>query len=390
MRVLCLTDKTTFPHGEATGFRIMMIAKALISKGTEFMALSIMANKNPLNKEVSGISEEVFYKNLCGSTKIVDYKIFRKLLYLRGLVNLTFFMWFKTSRSDVVYICSHGTLFNLFCIILSQLKRLRIVQEINEWEDWIDKKWFTRIMYRRIMLRYSQGVIAISENIENLIFQNKHTRKNLKILRVPIITDIRAIAVTESKNQPKYGLWMGIIDAYLKDILLILESLSYMITRDKNVVFYVIGRYSENSMNTIKNRCKALKIPEENFRLTGYLDDQELLRFCSLATYFIVPLWNDYKSENRFPTKISQFLACGKPIITCNIGETGKYLSDNETALFFEPGNSGDLYKKIEWIYSNTEAAQVIGRKGYQLALNNFHYENYSQKLNRFFTVEIV
>jgi glycosyltransferase involved in cell wall biosynthesis len=103
----------------------------------------------------------------------------------------------------------------------------------------------------------------------------------------------------------------------------------------------------------------------------------------------ISPLWNDQRSMARFPTKIASYLFAARPVLTCDVGETGKYLKDLENALFFEPGDESGLCQLMERCALDQSLANQIGREGYHLASGSFDFRRHSEKLNNLFELAI-
>lgn len=380
MNIICLTDITGFPNGEATAHRIKMVGKAVISAGANFSLYTTYFNKLSYNNEWKGNCEGIYFEYLHKTTQMnisPAKKIFLiQLAFLRLLILLV-----KLSRKEnVIYSFSHGKLFNLIIIVICKLFRFKIVQEINEWDYNPYKYTFRRFMFKGPMIKWSDGAIIISESIKNNVLEIK---KGFPYIKIPILSDCELInpEFNENENKVFYGLWVGLLKDYLDDVLLFADALDIINKNSSlNIKGVVCGRFTQKSKEEIYKH-----INESDFLLKGYVSNEELHKLCNEASFFVAPLWKDQKSENRFPTKIATYLLYGKPVITCPVGEVKSYLTDDTNAIFFSCGDCEGLASKISYIYDNKEHARLIGKQGREFAEKNFDYKVYSVPLVRFF-----
>jgi glycosyltransferase involved in cell wall biosynthesis len=85
------------------------------------------------------------------------------------------------------------------------------------------------------------------------------------------------------------------------------------------------------------------------------------------------------ESQASFPSKLIEYLATAKPVITVDVGEIRDYLNDGINAFIVEPGNSRALAEKIDLVLSEYERALNVGQSGRQLTSTVFNY-NYQSK----------
>ena len=99
------------------------------------------------------------------------------------------------------------------------------------------------------------------------------------------------------------------------------------------------------------------------------------------------PLTPIIKSEQNiynFATKIGEYSALGKPIITTGIGEVVNYFKDNVNCLYVPPNNPRAIAEKIVYLLKNPDKSVQIGAEARKLAYQSFDYKQNSQKLNSF------
>lgn len=83
----------------------------------------------------------------------------------------------------------------------------------------------------------------------------------------------------------------------------------------------------------------------ETVIFAGYVPEERLQAYLSLADAFLAPLYPTVQDRARCPSKTYLYLPFGKPVLTCRIGESAELFSDDR--LFFRPGDSADLASKI-------------------------------------------
>lgn len=389
MTVNCICDGISFPHGEATNNRIMMIGKAIALNGNEFKVfVNCKRNRNPLNKNVKGVFENISFRHLNQSLEM-RLPLWRNAIgyYLIGFFNA--FMLIRSLnriKGNIIHLYSHGTFFNAFVSFFAHVYNVPVVQEVNEWTEEVDGDFWTSIIYKWVMFRWANGAIVISDHITSQIKEHQNPEKETELIRVPVLAD-KEDWQEEKIRINKSFVWCGLIDGYIKDVLFMIKAFSFLSTQYPEHRLIICGKYKPETEIRIKGFMANLNMDFRSVVLTGYISNTQLFKYCKSATALLSPLWDDQRSIARFPTKIASFLLSSRPVITCDIGEVGKMLSHNKNALFFEPGNKKDLAKKMELLITQSETANQIGKQGQIFAEEHFDYRAYGHKLNEFFSL---
>ena len=84
-------------------------------------------------------------------------------------------------------------------------------------------------------------------------------------------------------------------------------------------------------------------------------------------------------ADAGFPSKLTEYLSTGNPVIATKVGEIPVYLEDNVNAFLSEPDSADAFAEKIEYVLSNYELAQKVGERGKELTRTIFNY-NYQTK----------
>jgi glycosyltransferase involved in cell wall biosynthesis len=384
MRVNLFTNLTGFPKGTATANRIRMIGKSIQLSSIPFVVYTNYVKYEPDNDEKEGVDDEIRFNYLCRRTKS-PFKVLRMLFFAGGLINLFKVLKSFNPKEDIVYIYAHGHIFNLVTLLMCNFFGLKVIQEINEWYHRDLRKIIATYIMERPVMKYSRGVISISEYISDKI---RSINPQMNILNVPILEDTSKFNLVEIKNIKNYCFWMGDVDGYLRDIKFILNILFRAKEElDITIPFIVSGPLSSSSEEVLREYCENNNYNfEQNVKLLGFISEDKLLKYCSEAYFFIVPLWDDERSKARFPTKIASFMSSGQPIITCEIGDVAKFLTDEVDVLFFKPDNIGSALKVLKKLLEDKSLYSRIYLNSRKKSIQILDYSSYANDFKVFLT----
>jgi glycosyltransferase involved in cell wall biosynthesis len=109
---------------------------------------------------------------------------------------------------------------------------------------------------------------------------------------------------------------------YKNGIDTLLESAELAVKKNPKLIFVVVGKGPD--FEEVKNRIAQLGI-QRNFRLTGFVSDEDLPRYYNVADLFALPS----KSGEGLPLVALEAMACGLPVIATNVGGTSEVMSED-------------------------------------------------------------
>ena len=116
----------------------------------------------------------------------------------------------------------------------------------------------------------------------------------------------------------------------------------------------------------------------------GRISRSQLPSVLSIADVLVQPgtpgPFNDY----RFPSKLPEYLASGKPVVLPK-ANIGLHLKDNEECLLLEKGNSLEIAEKLELLFSNEILRKKIGSAGRIFAEQHLKWSHIAGKLHSFY-----
>ncbi len=161
---------------------------------------------------------------------------------------------------------------------------------------------------------------------------------------------------------------------YKNGIDTLIDCANLAVAKNRKIVFLAVGKGPDQ--NSVQERINELDIGD-NFRLAGFVSDEELPAYYNAADFFVLPS----KSGEGLPLVALEAMACGLPVIATNVGGIGEILSPKFGKLVAP--NKPELMAEAVLDFSE---ADWVTRK---LELRAMVEENYSWKKNVDSLVEI-
>lgn len=214
----------------------------------------------------------------------------------------------------------------------------------------------------KVTLKKSKNLIVVSESLKEDIIEISDNNKQFTL--IPNGVNIPEIF---ENIHPKMNLitFVGRVEKTkgVKDLIDAIENI------DENIKCAIIGdgeykkEISEyvNSNNKLKDKVWFL----------GSLASEEVSKWIHVSKVVVLPSY--YETQGIVLLEAN---AHKKPVIASNINGINEIIQDGVNGLLFEKGNSVDLTSKIKQILNDTELANKLGEKGYEIVKKEFAWEN--------------
>ena len=388
LTIICICGGIGFPVGQANTNRIACIGKAIVEGGGRFLVWQFGTSPNKYNKEQKGIWNGIEFEYLCGRVTRPDNKLLRMLVNLYGIIHVFFRLLFSVAgkKNTFVFLDLQRLSVNILLTPFCRLLGIKTVQEVNEW--WPDVETTSsliRFQYQNIMFRFSDGSFIISKSYRDKVMQLENVNRRHKFYYLPVLSDPIELKANGHHREQPFLFWCGDVTGYMKDVLFIIRSFADVRQYHPGLKLVLSGKYSEANKEKIFAEIEANGLPALSVALTGFVDDNQLHHYVQQATVVLAPMWNDGKSNTRFPTKLGLYSFAGKSIVTAPVGELKEYFVDGKNCLFYEPGKEESLTQKIIEVMADRDKAAQLGRNARLLAEKTFSYKNYVASMHEFF-----
>ncbi len=116
----------------------------------------------------------------------------------------------------------------------------------------------------------------------------------------------------------------------------------------------------------------------------GHIPRAELPAVLSIADVLVQPGGRGRFNDYRFPSKIPEYLASGKPVILPNTN-IGRHLKDGEECLLLDAGDGPDIAEKLALLFAHEALRMKIGAGGRTFAAQNLRWSQIAGKLHAFY-----
>jgi hypothetical protein len=223
-------------------------------------------------------------------------------------------------------------------------------------------------------------VVGISDFLVNIVRQGDQQKP---VLKIPAIVDFSKFT-SQAQPTEDFFLYCGQAGYYavISFIIGAYEKISH-----GDFGLYLVSNGNAADMKVVKDRIMA-STKASQIKLFSALPVQHLVDLYMTSRALLIPLRNTQQDIARFPHKIGEYCAAGKPIISTRIGEVGKYFKDGENALLADTYNEEEFAAKMQFVVDEPEKAAAIGRKSYALGKENFDHISLGKKLKEFIKYE--
>lgn len=392
MKIYIIT-REPFPNGMAAVKRILCYVKGWMSKGIDCEVIVYTRTerygKQPHNTLGKGVYEGIKFRYIKG-TPLRESNVFLRVLndYYDN-VRLIKFLNKNLKHGDIVFAYDRPNLFTKRIIKTVHSKGAKYARELCELpfgtaiENESAKK--RRSRFEHNIMPMVDGVIAISDALVD--YAKEYCNKNCLIVKIPILVDfekygMRNISVKASVpyifhcgtlNQQKDG-FLDVLKAYGMACKYIPFDTKFYSTGKKE------GSRHESEINDIIAEYNL----DDKVVFLGYLSDKEIKEYLSKAKFVIINKLTTQQNKYCFATKLGEYMAAGKPIITTRIGEAMNWLENGKDSYIIEPDNTELLCDAIKRLFMDNDLCDRLGMHARNSCLDSFSIESNADKLENF------
>jgi len=378
-----------FPRGLAAIQRMILMARALVHAGC---ATRVVCRKGVWAR---GAQDDF---PLMGTYKEIDYiytsksiykprsffkrnmeklgGVYKEFVYLNSLK--------KQGKLDVGFLSTLSSFHLIRYRLISWIIGFPIVLNFVELassmkqRDSISKK-INDYIYDNLFLRLVDGAFPISEKLMEYYI---NISPNKPCLKLPILCDFEKFQHhPQNKNGTEF-LYCGAA-SYFELVDFVIEAFDHLNISRNDVFLKLILGGKEGQISKIVDRI-ALARNKDRINLVTNVPHDQIPSLYAKASALLIPLRPSVQDAARFPHKIGEYLASGRPMITTAFGEITHYdFIDGENALIAEDYEKESYAKKMQFILSDPEMSASIGINGRQMGLENFDYTQHGSRMLR-------
>lgn len=228
----------------------------------------------------------------------------------------------------------------------------------------VEKKFYAR----------SNKIFAATPGIKNHLISENVSSDKIEVLLNSVDTDIFKPAKPdfESFGYNSFGydpddFVCGYVGNHSRiyDLETVIKAAEILKEHEK-IKFLLIGEGEDKD----KLKKLAQNLPNVRFEDEKRLND--LTPFINCFSIGLAPIANIGVSQESFPSKISEYFACAKPVVASISGDMKKIIEDSEAGIVYHPGDVETLAESLLKLCENKELTQKMGQNARKLALEVF------------------
>jgi len=224
------------------------------------------------------------------------------------------------------------------------------------------------------------GIFVITRSLRNFYIQHGVEPEKIQILNM-MVNPSRFDGVTKQSSAERYISYCGTASNTKDGVDNLIRAFAIVSKKHTDVKLQIIGKSpNANERNNNIELIKELGI-EDKVIFTGQVESAAMPQLLTNAEILALARPNNLQAQYGFPTKLGEYLLTGNPVVITNTGDISLFLKNKESAFIVKPDDSQAFADALCFALENPTFANSVGRKGKEVAIQNFNCEIESQKV---------
>lgn len=238
-------------------------------------------------------------------------------------------------------------------------------------------KFLEKLYYQK-----AKKIFCATDEIKQTIVQNGiPNHKVITLVNTVDINLFKPIKISKNKlrlsNKDFVIIYVGSL-TIVQNLQTVIEA-GLILKKYKNIKIIMVGE-GEDKNNLVKS---AKKYNLNNISFISGQTSEKVVELINAADLGLISLSkNKFFSDYALPTKTSEYLGCGKPIVACAGKNLKKLIEKNQVGVVVPPGDSQGLAKAIIDLYQNKTKLTKYSGNARDLAIRQFSDQIFYRVLN--------
>ncbi|WP_317975569.1 glycosyltransferase family 4 protein [Novosphingobium pituita] len=365
MMVVLFCGQSSYPRNDsATANRYRALAEMTAELGYEI----IFVNRHPPLRQDESRNFNADFPVINSSGK------FRFEGWLTRQLRRIFAVFFESAKimriakNNSVKIINIYTQFALdlpFYYLISRLIGAKCVVHVTENRSQLSHRKalgkINDLLYDLFATSLFSRFITISSVLKEMVLANG---KEVLVVSIPPVFRFEVMkSIPAMVGERPYFAYCA-SSAYEEVIWFVIQAYNSMENVEADLVLVINGSLSTR----IEAACRA----NSRITLRSNVEYGQLLSLYKGALALLIPLRNTPQDIARYPQKITEYLASGRPIISTRFGEVGRHFAHQKTALLAQDYDVAQFAALMDFALSQPAMLDEIAKKGYQLGMQLF------------------
>ena len=157
--------------------------------------------------------------------------------------------------------------------------------------------------------------------------------------------------------------------------------------RDADLLFETLGKLQASNAKMLMVGDPGCKIPDhlkDRVIVTGRIPFEDMLDYLSACDVLALPLTDTIANRGRWPSKINEYVAVGRPTVSCDVGDVANLLRDNDIGLLVKP-EAEEFAARLDELLADGERAKAMGDRAREVAKTTYSQNAIADKLEDFY-----
>jgi len=217
------------------------------------------------------------------------------------------------------------------------------------------------------------GIFCISQYL--IDFYRSRYVKGEKILLVPSTVDIDRFSNPGASPLPyNYIAYCGSLTIKKDGVDILIDSFNRIASERQDIDLVLIGKGdTEIEEDAVRRQTRLLNL-DDRVHFLGQMSRADVPSYLAGAQVLALARPTSIVADAGFPSKLTEYLSTGKPVLVTQVGDIPVYLKDNESAFLSEPDSAEAFATKLRYILDNYDYALKVGNNGKRLTETIFNY----------------
>ena len=157
--------------------------------------------------------------------------------------------------------------------------------------------------------------------------------------------------------------------------------------RDADLLFAAIDQLRTQHVRLLMVGDPGCRVPERmkaRVSVTGRIPFDQMLDHLAACDVLALPLSDTIANRGRWPSKINEYVAVGRPTVACDVGDVADLLRDNDIGLLVGP-DPEQFAARIDELLADASRCDAMGRNAREIARSKYSQDAAAERLENFY-----
>jgi len=157
--------------------------------------------------------------------------------------------------------------------------------------------------------------------------------------------------------------------------------------RDANLLFEALRLIKTPNTRLLmvgEPGCQVAEAVQARVAITGRLPFDTMLDYLSACDVLALPLSDTIANRGRWPSKVNEYVAVGRPTVACDVGDVADLLRDGEIGLLVRP-DAEEFAMRLSELLEDPARASEMGMRAREVARTTYSQDAIAARLEDFY-----